>query len=213
MGVIKLGILGGFSGKVGSVVGCIVNGEAVIKALPTEKGRSSTAQQEAQRKRLITICKFLKPLLPYIQASFQHDAVFQSEYNAAFAANIKNAILTDGDNPKIDYTRAIVAHGSLPPEVHSVNAAVSDGLVEITWTNNSIVEQADDDDIILPLLYNMAKAETVFDLDTFRRIDERLTLQTPPHWAGDSFAIYFAISKASRKRVSNSFYLGTFRAS
>ena len=41
MGVIRLGILGGFSGKVGAVIGSIVNGECIITSLHTTSSHTN----------------------------------------------------------------------------------------------------------------------------------------------------------------------------
>lgn len=213
MGVINCGILGGFSGKVGSVVGTFVNGEAVIKSLPENRSKGATTpQQELQRQKVIAVAKFLKPILRYIQASFQNDAIEQSEYNAAFAFNVKDAISVSGGKPAIVFASARVAHGNLPAKVHDATAVVAPGSITYRWTNNDIVYSADASDIMLPLIYNTNKMQAIFDLSSFSRMDEQLILQTPPDWAGDSVAAFLAIAKADHSRVSNSIYLGTITA-
>ena len=213
MGVIRLGILGGFTGKVGTVIGSIVNGEAVIQAISENRSKGEpTALQELQRQKVIQVSKFLRPMLRYLQASYQKDAIEQSEYNAAFAINVRQAIAVAADKPVIDYASAKVAHGNLPAKVHDAAVSVAQGSVTFRWTNNDIVFSADADDIMLPLIFNTRLMQAIFDLSTFSRMDERLTLPTPPQWAGDPFAAYLAISKADRSRVSNSIYLGIHNA-
>ncbi len=59
MGKIKQGILGGFSGKVGPVIGTSWKGKAIIKARPlSHNDRNSVAQQE-QRAKFSLVSKFL----------------------------------------------------------------------------------------------------------------------------------------------------------
>ena len=48
MGILKQGILGGFSGKVANVVGTSWKGIAVIKAMPLSVANPKTAGQVAQ---------------------------------------------------------------------------------------------------------------------------------------------------------------------
>lgn len=52
MGVIKQGILGGFSGKVGSVVGTSWKGRAVMKAMPLSVANPRTTGQVQQRTKM-----------------------------------------------------------------------------------------------------------------------------------------------------------------
>ena len=49
MGKIKQGILGGFKGKVGTVIGASWNGIAYMRGLPQSVRNPKTAAQEAQR--------------------------------------------------------------------------------------------------------------------------------------------------------------------
>ena len=61
MGKIKQGILGGFRGKVGTVVGSYWNGIFYMKALPQsyKKGRSGSKMQQGYFKELITLAMSL----------------------------------------------------------------------------------------------------------------------------------------------------------
>ena len=61
MGKIRQGILGGFRGKVGTVVGSYWNGIFYMKALPqsTKKGRSGSKMQQGYFKELITLAMSL----------------------------------------------------------------------------------------------------------------------------------------------------------
>ena len=57
MGKIRQGILGGFRGKVGTVVGSYWNGIFYMKALPqsTKKGRSGSKMLQGYFKELVTL--------------------------------------------------------------------------------------------------------------------------------------------------------------
>lgn len=63
MGIIKQGILGGFSGKVGSVVGTSWKGRAVMKAMPLSVANPKTAGQVAQRSAFKACVQFASDLL------------------------------------------------------------------------------------------------------------------------------------------------------
>lgn len=55
MGTIKSGVLGGFSGKVGGVVGAAWKGISYMKSLPASVSNPRTAGQVAQRLKMATI--------------------------------------------------------------------------------------------------------------------------------------------------------------
>ena len=63
MGIIKQGILGGFSGKVANVVGTSWKGIAVVKSQPLSVANPKTAAQVAQRTKLAACVKILQPIL------------------------------------------------------------------------------------------------------------------------------------------------------
>ena len=66
MGVIKQGLLGGFSGKVANVVGTSWKGIAVMKALPLSVANPRTAAQVAQRNKMAGCVAMLQPILSQV---------------------------------------------------------------------------------------------------------------------------------------------------
>jgi hypothetical protein len=68
MAVIKQGILGGFSGKVGSVIGSSWKGRAVMKSQPLSVSNPNTAGQQSQRTKFKSITQLGSTLLSgYVQ--------------------------------------------------------------------------------------------------------------------------------------------------
>lgn len=63
MGIIKQGILGAFSGKVGAVVGSSWKGIAVMKARPASVANPKTAGQVIQRNKMSNAVAFAQPIL------------------------------------------------------------------------------------------------------------------------------------------------------
>jgi hypothetical protein len=92
MGTIVKGILGGFSGKVGTVVGSTWKGLAVMKSVPGPRKGSPTLLQLEQQARFTLMIKFLQPLTALFNQTFGSGAVGMSEFNKAFSYNVLNAI-------------------------------------------------------------------------------------------------------------------------
>jgi len=96
MGVIKQGILGGFSGKVSNVVGTSWKGIAVMKALPLSVANPRTAAQVAQRNKMAGCVAMLQPILSQvIKPLNDRFAGKMSGFNYALQASI-SAFDVDG---------------------------------------------------------------------------------------------------------------------
>lgn len=90
MAVIKQGILGAFSGKVGSVVGSSWKGIAIMKALPASVANPRTAKQVIQRGKMSSAVKFAKAVLPEVIKPLNDRFVSRmSGYNYFIQQNIQ----------------------------------------------------------------------------------------------------------------------------
>lgn len=89
MGVIKQGILGGFSGKVAGVVGTSWKGIAVMKSLPQSVSNPQTAGQVAQRTLFSNAVAFAGNILSeVIKPLWDRFASKMSGYNNFIKTNI-----------------------------------------------------------------------------------------------------------------------------
>lgn len=88
MGIIKQGILGGFSNKVGSVVGSSWKGIAVMRSMPISVANPRTAKQVAQRQEFSQVARFASSLLAEIvQPNWNRAAKRMSGYNSFIKVN------------------------------------------------------------------------------------------------------------------------------
>jgi len=96
MGIIKQGILGGFSGKVGSVVGTSWKGRAVMKAMPLSVANPRSTGQVNQRTKFSGCVALAKELLGGSIATFDNPfAGNVSGYNRFVKRNV-TAFNTNG---------------------------------------------------------------------------------------------------------------------
>ena len=110
MGVIKRGILGGFSNKVGNIVGSTWKGIAVIKSLPLSVANPRTAGQILQRGKFsqLTILGSLL-LSSIIKPLWDRFATNMSGYNAFISAN-RNAFMSNGE---MDISKLVLSRGRM----------------------------------------------------------------------------------------------------
>src|SRR5450432_2498888 len=92
MGTFKKGIMGGFNGKVGSVVGSSWRGKTVMKSLPKDKKGGFSDSQKQQQAKFALIVKFLQPLSDFMNLAYKKVASKMSGFNKVLSDNLKDAI-------------------------------------------------------------------------------------------------------------------------
>ena len=114
MGTIKQGILGGFNGKVGTVVGSSWKGTAYMKGRAQHIKNPRTAGQIYQRNAMKAIALALRPIASTLSLTFAKSAGKMSGYNKAVSINYKEAVENVGGVPTVNYSRLILSKGNLP---------------------------------------------------------------------------------------------------
>lgn len=135
MGIIKQGILGGFSGKVGPVIGSSWKGIDYMKGVPTSVANPQTAPQMAQRGKFSNAVDFAKEILAgTIKPLRDRFAVKMSGYNAFMQDNIslfESAMPTPASN-------LIIASGKMEKtEISSVSSVAESPDYVVEWTDDS----------------------------------------------------------------------------
>lgn len=209
MGSIKRGILGGFSGKVGTVIGSYWKGITYMKGLTEHARDPKSIKQMTQRKKFATAIKFLRPLNPYLQFGYKNLAEKQTAMNAAMSYIFHNDCIT-GEYPifTIDYSLMKVSLGMLK---RAENPAITlqSNTANFTWTDNSENANAEPTDLAMGLLYNRDKNEAEYDIGNATRMDGELSFSFPSDWRGDHVEVYIAFMSEDEKDVSESSYLGS----
>jgi len=162
MGVLKQGILGGFSGKVANIIGTSWKGIAVIKAMPLSVANPKTAGQVAQRALfkncslfgVIILATILKPLWDRFSIKMSGFNSFVKENIDLFAAEMPSAaadlIISKGKMAKTDIA------------VLTVTAASA--IVHIEWSPSGGTGYKLATDIVYVVIVNETQ-ETVYGYD------------------------------------------------
>ncbi len=208
MSKIKQGILGGFSGKTGTVIGSSWKGIAVMRGIAPSVSNPRTAAQLEQRAKFATTIKFLRPLTPFLRIGFKNQAVGMTGFNAAMSYNIHNAITGTYPAYDIDFSKALVSQGNLPgalnPEVTSSTA----GEVEYSWEDNSTDTNASPSDKVLLVVYNPVKKQVVTVVGGNTRIGGNQSVTLPDSFTGDEVQCYISFSDITQAVLSNSEFAG-----
>ena len=209
MGKINQGILGGFSGKVGNVIGGNWKGIDYMRVKPASVHNPRTEGQMDQRTRFAQVLQFLQPMKDFIKVGYKNYAIKMTQFNSAMSYILKNAVTGSFPNYTIDYANALISRGSLAGALNGSATSSTAGAVEFTWYDNSNEGNAQATDKALILAYNKTKGEAVFVTDGALRTAGTQTLTVPDDFSGDAVECFIAFISADGLSVSNSKYVGS----
>jgi hypothetical protein len=208
MGTIRKGILGGFSGKVGNVVGASWRGIAYMRSLPQNVRNPRTQGQRSQRNKFALSLSLLKPMTAFLRTGWKLYAHRQSPFNAAMSHTINNAIIGEYPDYEIDAGKVLVSRGALTPATNGSVVASSANLM-LSWNDNSGVNFAKETDKALIAVLNLTKGEAITDTAGAERAERTQTVALPADWSGDNVEVYLGFISEDGKEVANSVHLGS----
>lgn len=169
MGKIKQGILGGFSNKVGTVVGSSWKGIAVMRSMPLSVANPRTTAQVANRSSFAAISRFGAKLLSYaVQPNFNPQAKYMSGFN--MFQKINKDLLDEEGQATWERTM-VLAKGELSCIMSSVSVNFSTGVLtcEFATTGQNAKDQSSD----------LLKAVIIGVPNVTHTIDEILVYECP----------------------------------
>lgn len=129
MATYKQGILGPFSGKVGTVVGSSWRGIAYIRSLATKVANPRTQAQVAARNRLAEVASKLRPFANIIRAGFVNPGAM-SPWSAAVKRNMSHVEETQ-DGYEMDLDSMEISDGTAN---FTVTPTLSTTSADFEWT-------------------------------------------------------------------------------
>ena len=209
MGKISQGVLGGFSGKVGNVVGGTWKGIDYMRIKPANVTNPRTEGQVDQRSKFSTVLRFLQPMTDFLRVGFKLYANKMTQFNAAMSYNLNNAITGAYPNFMVDYANALVTRGNLSGAANGAASSPSAGDVQITWDDNSGSGSAQATDKTLIVLLNTTRQEAVFTTAGPARSAGTETISVPSEYTGEDVEVFLGFISEDGSKVANSSYLGS----
>ena len=207
MGTIRKGILGGFSGKVGTVVGGDWRGISYMRSLPRKIRDPRTPAQMNQRTKFALSVNYLKPMNSVLRSGWKLYANGQSTINAAMSYTIANAITGVYPDYSIDPGKVLISRGGLTSAFNAI-AIASNGVIEFVWDDNSGVNDAKQTDKALIAIVNRTEGEAVTVSEGAERKTGMQTIALPARWTGDTVDAYIGFISDDGMEVADSVYLG-----
>jgi len=207
MARLKNGPNGGFSGKVGSVVGSSWKGIEYIRGLPRKRRGKAKPAEANNRTRFGYVQTWLNAFSPFTSIGFMNSSSGMLANNAAMSWNVKNAVKGEAPDFYIDYQAVLLSDGILRQADEAV-MDLRENVLTVTWKAVYRNKAKRNDDLLF-LAYDPVTAEICFELAKANRNDEKFSTGLPPVFKGKIIEVYIAFTSRDRKIASRSQYLGS----
>lgn len=210
MGILRSGLQGGISGKIGNMVCYRVLGKDVVRI----KGKIIKPRSEKQlmnQHDMKVAMDFLRPIQEFIKLGFALAAKQDGMYphNKALSINRKRALTGIYPERMIDFSKVQLSKGIIYG-LDVVSVSVADDGLRFSWEQNLGRTGQSHHDQVMVLAYfpEQSPAEAIFSLNAGKRLDGNCILQLPIHLRSSVMEVYVAVSAEASNKVSNSQYLG-----
>lgn len=209
MGIIKRGILGGVSNKIGNVVGSSWKGIATLRSLPLSVANPNTAEQRSNRNSFTIMSKLGSDVLATVcQPLWNRDAKQMSGFNAY----VKENKLAYDENWIEWLANPIMSKGVLSAELLSVELSANGASVVSTWsTSLSNPQDSGNDKAYVQLIHqdNTNPSKVVYNAKAFsfgalRSSGSMMVPKTFDVNAGDKIIVSLSFKSADGREVATS---------
>jgi hypothetical protein len=208
MATFEKGILGGFSGKVGNVVGSRWRGKNVMRSLPQRGNYTATAKQEEQRLKFKTVIGFLSQIVEILNSYFGSPQGDKSRSNLATSYHLKNAVVTTPTGTVMDYAKVLISKGDLRGIDGGTIVAAARQTLNFGWQDNSGQGKATATDTLMVVVY--APDLNLFYTNTAVATRDATTASVtlPNYMASFEVEVWVSFSKPDTNFAAISTYMG-----
>lgn len=208
MGSYNKGIMGAFSGKVGPVVGARWRGKEVMRSLPRKSTKPPTLKQAEQRQKFTLVAEFLRTINPIVSRFFGGNNEVETRRNLAMSYTMKEAVTFVDPDYVLKYNRVLISRGNL---LGLNGATVTPAVlsIEIAWTDNSGVGDAQPTDRLVVAVYEPTSKTTIYSLDAGARDHGHGVIAVPALYEGLPLQVWATFVSVDDKLYATSEYLGT----
>lgn len=186
-------ILGDQSGKIGKVVGRVINGIQVYSAYNNHISNPRTPKQLAARARFKAVQRLAKPMNGIVNIGLRLAAsgkpmisptnIFSKKNNSLMQYDASTGIVTP------DYEHIILSDGRTPEVVFSNASFTESQTVKVDIASPTGAEfGAFDNDTVYVAVYCPGRDECT--LGTALRTDDSVNVSVPPNWVGETVYVW-----------------------
>lgn len=209
MGRLNNGLFGGFSGRVGNLVGYMLNGKSIVRTI----GKSSkplTSARKANCEEMTVVNTFLRATSDFIRSGFKliTAGTDKNFYNAAVSYNKKNALQGSYPNISMDYKKVLVSMGDLLTADKTTISNHENG-IEFKWDVPADLARERRNDRAMLLIYFPDSGSSSYMLSGARRHEGKDVLYTPSNRTESGMESYISFMNDDGTEISDSVYAGS----
>jgi len=211
MAKLNMGILGGFSGTVGTVIGSVnKNGDDLIRVKSKKKRTANTEGQVNQQTKFGLVLEFLTPLNPLVKigcSDVSGDGM--NPLNYACKTALTDAIIGDAPDYDLDFSKVVISKGKVAQST-GTSAELAAGVVNFNWVDNSSTSTGGESLNAVLVVYNAMNLQLSYSIGVAKKTDKTGSLPIPNSAVGDKLLFYiFFQSAVDPLQVSTSQFLGS----
>ena len=206
MARITKGLLGGFSGKIGPVVGYTLYGIDRMRSLP-DRTAPPTENELKNRSQFKLVQDTLKPLKELLQIGFNNYGTVSGGTRAAISYNRKFAVKANETGYEIDPEHFKISGGSLPGLTGLSVLQESAEVLRFHWNQESVPESSEYDQVML-LAIDLKGQQSCYECPGNFRSAGTAVLQISENLSGKEVDVYIGVLAKDRSVQSDSQYLG-----
>lgn len=208
MATLSKGILGGFSGKVGPVVGANWRGMDVIRSRPKSSKRTPTEKQLEQQLKFKLAISFLQPIKNIQSRFFGSGSGVKSRVNLAVSYTISEAIQMVAGLPELIFNKVLITRGELTSFQNAVLTTQPGGVLHLEWEDNSTQGDAAPTDQVSIVCYCAELNNWEIYEGIVMRSDLMADVTLPAYCLGKTMEVYAFLNNEKQTAASTSLYLG-----
>lgn len=209
MATISKGILGGFSGKVGTVVGANWRGKDIIRSVPKTGHRTATDKQLLQQMKFKLVVTFLQPLKSIQNLYFGSESGAKSRVNLAVSYTINEAVQVVDDLPELVYSKVLITKGDLAGFQSLTATPQSGGILQLSWEDNTVQGNASATDRANVVAYCEELEEFIIWQSVALRSEVSASVTLPSPYVGKEVHLWAYFNNEAETQACNSPYVGT----
>lgn len=208
MATLSKGILGGFSGTVGPVVGANWRGMDVIRSRPKSSKRNPTEKQLEQQLKFKLAISFLQPIKNIQSRFFGSGSGVKSRVNLAVSYTISEAIQMVAGLPELIFNKVLITRGELTSFQNAVLTTQPGGVLHLEWEDNSTQGDAAPKDQVSIVCYCAELNNWEIYEGIVMRSDLMADVTLPAYCLGKTMEVYAFLNNEKQTAASTSLYLG-----
>ena len=198
---------GGFSGRIGNVIGYMWRGKACVRSMPTRYRDARSERQLQQRELFRQTIRFASHAQRVLRLGLRTPSIDAqvTEYNYFMRINKGCFSLVDG-RLQVDCENLVLSEGPVAPVAFAAPRLLDDVTISIDFEKNPLHRNAGPNDCVFLAAYSPEMGG--FDLSTpVARRHNHLVMSLNRAWAGKEVHLWGFV-RDSKGRTSMSQYIG-----